>query len=200
MAPPGYVGVMTEASYPDETRHAFYEAAMRLAAQQGWQRTTMGEIAAAAGRDLAALRRVAADKAAILTGITEEADGVVLRAAADLTLDDPARERLFDVLMQRFDSLRPYRAGLRAVLREFGGDPVAAAALLGALGRSMAWMLEAAKVPATGPLAPLRVTALGALYAACFRTWLFDEGADSPRTMAALDQHLRRAERWLGLT
>jgi AcrR family transcriptional regulator len=191
---------MTEAPFQDETRQAVYGAAMRLAAEQGWQRTTMGEIAAASGRNLATLHEIAIDKAAILTGITEEADRAVLRAAADLTLDDPARERLFDVLMQRFDTLRPYRAGLRAVLRDFGGDPVAAAALLGALGRSMAWMLEAAKVPAVGPLAPLRIAALGALYAASFRTWLSDEGEDSPRTMASLDQNLRRAERWLGLT
>ncbi|MDB5366828.1 MAG: transcriptional regulator, TetR family protein [Rhodospirillales bacterium] len=191
---------MTDAPFQDETRHAVYAAAMRLAAEQGWLRTTMGEIAAAAGRDLASLHEIAIDKAAILTGITEEADRAVLRASTGLTLDDPPRERLFDVLMQRFDSLRPYRAGLRAVLRDFGGDPIAAAALIGALGRSMAWMLEAAKAPAIGPLAPLRIAALGALYARSFRTWLSDEGEDSPRTMAALDQNLRRAERWLGLT
>lgn len=189
----------TAGSATPEQALAVYTEAMRLAAAHGWIRLTLGDIATATGLNLAEIHAIVPGKAEILTGIADHADRQVLLAAADLTAADPAHDRLFDVIMQRFDALRPFRDGIRAVLRDLAMDPPAAAALLGSLGRSMGWLLEAARMPATGPLAPIRITLLGGLYASLIRTWLADDTDEFARTMALLDQRLKRIGPFLDL-
>ena len=61
---------------------------------------------------------------------------------------------------------------------------------------SMAWMLEAAGVPATGWRGTLRVQGLTAVWLYTLRAWLADESADLSGTMAALDRALGRAEQF----
>ena len=110
---------------------------------------------------------------------------------------DRPRDRLFDVLMRRFDALKPHRAGLAAVAKEMGGIGVGDA-ICGAqrMMRSLAWMLEAAGIGSGGMAGSLRVKGLAVVYAATFSTWLKDDSEDMAKTMAALDKNLDRAERW----
>ena len=75
-------------------------------------------------------------------------------------------------------------------------DPVMGLCGLASLARSMACMLEAADLSASGLRGIVRIKALSAIYLATLRVWLRDESPDLSRTMASLDRHLRRAE-WL---
>jgi hypothetical protein len=66
----------------------------------------------------------------------------------------------------------------------------------------MAWMLEAARLSASGVKGGLRVQGLGLVWLSTLRAWAGDEGADLSATMAALDRALDqadRAARWLSL-
>ncbi len=173
-------------------------AAMEVAVRIGWRRAALADIADAADVSLAELNARFADKGAILRGIVDLADRKVLAGAAKTP--DPetsARDRLFDVLMRRFDVLRPYREGLSVVAREGGGVGVADA-ICGAqrMLRSLAWMLEAAGIGTGGWTGACRVKGLAVVYAATFATWLRDESKDMGKTMAALDRNLGRAERF----
>ena len=78
---------------------------------------------------------------------------------------------------------------------------VALAALLGApaLLHSMAWMLEAAGVPAAGLQGRVRAHLLAGLYLLVLRAFFADDTTDLAKTMAALDRALRRLEGVLGL-
>jgi AcrR family transcriptional regulator len=171
------------------------EAALRLAAERGWADLALADIAAAAKLPLADLYASYPSKTAILAGLGRQVDREVL-AGLDAGSEESTRDRLFDLIMKRFDALAPYRDGLSAVARDLGRDPLAALCGLGQLARSMALMLEAAGVSSSGLAGTLRTKGLGAIYLATMRDWFRDDSADKARTMAALDARLRRAESW----
>jgi hypothetical protein len=60
---------------------------------------------------------------------------------------------------------------------------------------SMSWMLEAAGISSAGLKGLLRTKGLAMVYLNTVRVWVRDETPDMSKTMAALDQNLRRAER-----
>ena len=84
---------------------------------------------------------------AILMRFGRLADQFALHGAAT---EGPVRDRLFDIVMRRFDALQLHRAGIRAVLRDLPAHPGLALGLGLATQASMAWMLEAAGIAATG--------------------------------------------------
>ncbi|WP_051511796.1 TetR/AcrR family transcriptional regulator [Skermanella stibiiresistens] len=172
------------------------DAAMKLAGQKGWRATTMADIAAEAKLSLADIYRTFPGKSDILRGFTRQIDELVLSEGGQDDGTETLRDRVFDVMMRRFDALTPYRAAVDAVSRDLRGDPVAAAIHACALRRSLAWMLEAAGVPADGLVGAVRVKGLGVIYLAVMRVWLTDDSADLSRTMAALDARLRQAEQF----
>src|SRR3546814_11733428 len=65
-------------------------------------------------------------------------------------LETPARDRLFDMLMRRFDVLQPYREALAVILQDQLLDPLARCCGLGSLGRSMPPPLQGAGFPPHG--------------------------------------------------
>src|SRR5262249_34733140 len=136
-------------------------------------------------------------KVAILEALSRDIDRQVL-AAHEITGEESARDRLFDVMMKRFDALTPHRDGLAAIVRDAARDPLAMLCWAGALRRSMASMLEAAGIASSGIAGELRIRGLEAIYLATLRDWFRDDTADKSRTMAALDGRLRRAERCAG--
>lgn len=177
------------------------EAAMRLAAERGWRRVGPIDVAKAAGVPLAAVYRHFPDRADLLGAVSTVADEAVLAgddadAAGEDMAGETARDRLFDVMMRRFDALLPFRDGLTVAVRDLRREPFTALAFARRYGRSMAWMLRAAGIDADSPAGAVRAAALGALHARVFRVWLTDDTADLSRTMAALDAELRKAESW----
>jgi hypothetical protein len=123
------------------------------------------------------------------------ADEVALEEAAD---EGPVRDRLFDLLMRRFDALQAQRAGILAVMRALPFDPCNALLLACATRRSMRWMLQAAGAAATGLTGELRVKGLMAVWLWAMRAWEKDDTEDLTVTMAALDVALARAEQAAG--
>jgi len=180
-----------------EVADRLLDAALALAERQGWRRTGLAEIAAEAGVPLAEAYAACPSKLALLARFHRRIDRAAL--AGETAAAEPARDRLFDVLMRRFDALAPHRGALRAMLRDSIGDPAALLALP-ALIVSMGWMLEGAGLFASGWRGRVRAHLLAGLYISVFRVFLEDDSADLARTMAALDRRLRAAASWLGLT
>jgi len=181
---------------------AFFTEVMNLAAQAGWRRTGWSDIAEATGVPLAELHARFGSKQGLLDAFVDHIDGMVLAGGGKSAPDpeDTPKDRLFEVLMRRFDALGPYRDGLGAIVREMGGGgPLDLLCGAGRMLRSMAWMLEAAGLSAAGVRGGMRMNGLGAVYAATFMVWLRDESEDLSKTMAALDRNLDRAGRLAGL-
>ncbi len=171
------------------------EAALKLAAIQGWRRTSMADIAAEAELDLAKLYQAVPGKAAVLTQFLSRIDEAMLADGA-AEPEAEARDRLFEVVMRRFDALVSYKEGVAAILRDGVGDPLMLACSGLAYRRSLGWTLEAAGIGYSGPCGVLRRAGLAAVMASTVRVWLKDESEDMAATMAQLDKQLDRAE-WL---
>jgi AcrR family transcriptional regulator len=182
----------------DDRQSRLLDAALGLAAERGWHAVSLGDVARAADLSLGDLYREYSCKTAILSALIQRTDQAILAAPVDELAGEPARDRLFDILMRRFDALTPHKPALRAVLRDSPRDPLALLGLMPAILKSMAWMLEAAGLPAHGVRGGIHVNLLMAIHLATLRTWLADESADMAKTMAALDSRLRRAERLIG--
>jgi AcrR family transcriptional regulator len=172
------------------------DAALKLAAGQGWRRTSLADIAKEAGLSLAELYGRYRSKRAIGEAFIRYIDRATLDGAEKTAGDDTTsvRDRLFELIMRRLDALGPHKAALAAMLRDLAANPLAAACSAARLCRSMAWIAGVAGVPTAGPLGALRVKALAAVYTYVLRVWLRDDSEDHAKTMAALDKALQRAE------
>ena len=166
-------------------------AALRLASEQGWRRLGMAEIAEAAGLSLEETYAIARSKHGILAALRRQVDEAML--AGGVVGGDVPRDRLFEVLMRRFEALRPYRAGLRTILRDSVGSPALLGMLPGLL-RSMGWALAAAGLPASGCRGHIARRLVGAIYVSVMPVFFRDEGRDLGTTMAALDKRLQQVE------
>lgn len=166
-------------------------AAVRLAAERPWADVTLRDIADAAGVSLADMRGVMPSKAAVLTAFNKSIDDDVLRKAPRPSAGQPERDRLFEVMMARFDAMQPHKMAIRSILK----SPSADGRLLWSLVRSQHWMLTAAGLDTEGTLGRARIAGMASVYGAAFRTWLDDDDPGLARTMAVLDRRLRSGER-----
>jgi len=114
-------------------------------------------------------------------------------ALAEATGEGPTRDQLFDLLMSRFEAMKPHREGICALLRTLPGNPATALLLACATRRSMRWMLQAAGCSATGLRGEIRMRGLMAVWLWALRAFERDESEDLAATMAALDTALSRA-------
>lgn len=180
---------------------AILAAALRLTVEQGWSATSLRDIARAAGLSLAELYRRYPSKSALLAGFLRRIDAEMLAGEdeEDAAETELPRDRLFDVIMRRFDALAPHKEAVRVIHADLARDPAALAANRWANLRTLGWMMEAAGLASSGLRGAIRLRALGLVYARVLRVWLDDDAADLARTMAELDRRLRRAEGVLGL-
>lgn len=178
-----------------DTKVKIIEAALNLAAERGWAHVTLADIATRANKlSLAALHEHFEDKADILAGFSRMVDNRVLVGLGEADPAASPRDRLFDILMERFDILNEYRPGLVSVLDSFKSDPKQLVIGLPHVCKSMSWMLEAAGMDTLGLRGAARLAGLSGIYIKNLRVWAGDESADLAKTMAALDKDLGRAE------
>ncbi|HET8997082.1 MAG TPA: TetR family transcriptional regulator [Acetobacteraceae bacterium] len=177
---------------------ALIASVFRMAAERGWAQVSVAAAARAAALPLHEARARFPSKPTVLVRFGRMADQAALM---DTPAEGPVRDRLFDLLMRRFDALQAHRGGILALLRALPADPPTALLLALTTRRSMRWMLEAVDVSTRGLRGELRVRGLMAVWLWTLRSWEQDETEDLSTTMAALDATLRRAETaagWLG--
>ncbi|MBL8838064.1 MAG: TetR family transcriptional regulator [Alphaproteobacteria bacterium] len=173
------------------------DALMALTAAKGWRHVALADVAVEANLTLSALYALFRSKAAILGGFLRRVDEAAFaeREPGERRRGDGSvRDRLFDLLMRRFDALKPHRAALREIARAAPGDCALALCLGPRLFNAMRWTADAAGVETSGLIGPARVKVVTAAYLWAFRVFLTDESEDLAATMAALDKALARCE------
>lgn len=163
--------------------------------EESWRQTTVAGIIEAAGVGLADYYREFDGKASLARALSRQVTAEALANLDTFDPEDPPRDRLFEVLMARFDALNPIKETVRAIVRASPSDPMLAAEMACATGHAMAQALDAAKLPSGGLLDPARVQALGLAYLSTVRVWLADDTPDMAKTMAHLDRQLGRLDR-----
>ncbi len=118
----------------------------------------------------------------------------VLEGSGEDLAGEPARERVFDVMMRRIDALAPYKPALRRMMRDLRFDPLSLAALNQVALNSQRFMLAAAGISTEGRLGALKLQGAVLVFGRTLRTWLHDDDPSLAKTMARLDRELRRGE------
>lgn len=178
-----------------KTRTKIIDTLMTLAAERRFEDVTLDALAEGAGLSLADLRGAYDSRLDVLLDFARQLDERVLAGADPAMAAEAPRERLFDVLFSRLEALAPHKAAIRNIARAARRDPALALALNGMTVASMAWMLTAAGIDATGGRGLAKAQGLTLAYARVMRVWLDDDDPGLARTMAALDKRLREAER-----
>jgi AcrR family transcriptional regulator len=174
-------------------RERIIAAALRLAESRGWRDLSLGEIAAEAGIPLAEFRKEFQSKGQILKAFSRAVDHAVIEKFP-APGPDVARDRLFDVLLTRFEVMQPHKAAIRRIREDVGSSLGEALAQMRPALKSQYWMLAAAGISGEGGAGFMRVQGLLSIYARVFSIWLEDDDPGMARTMAALDRRLRRGE------
>lgn len=172
------------------------ERAFATVEEKGWSRLTLADLAAALELTLVDLRALIDSKYDLINALNRHVDAAVLEECASIDVNDSPRDRLFEVIMARFDALTPYRNALGMMAFSARSDLRLAAMTHKHLQRSMGWMLEAAGLGEGGLRGKFRQNGLTVVYIRASLAWLKDGSEDLSATMKALDQALEDAERW----
>jgi AcrR family transcriptional regulator len=168
------------------------EAALALAERGPWTRVTLGDIAAEADLSLAALMQEFPSRTAILDAFQRGIDRTVLETGE--VGEGSVRDRLFELLMRRFEVLKPHRKALASIAAAAPQDPLGALCGWNRLVHSMGMTLTLAGLSAEGLPGLIRAEALAMIYGSVLPAFWRDDSADLSRTMAALDGRLQRIE------
>lgn len=176
---------------------AAIDAALALAERRPWREVRLADVAAEAGLGLAELAEVAGDKTEILKLFAHRTDAALLRSLESDPVEGEPHDRLFDILMRRFELIAPHR---RAIARIIVSPPEAPSdwlKLVASALETQTWVLAAAGIEDDGARGALKRNGLALVYGRVLRVWAEEEDAGLPRTMAALDRALRDGARWL---
>ncbi|MDE2029778.1 MAG: TetR family transcriptional regulator [Alphaproteobacteria bacterium] len=179
---------MTKAAKNEDAR--LCAAALRLAAAQGWERITLDKVAKAAKLPVAKIKARFKTANGLVPVIAAEID----REAFAVKTSGGAHDRLFDLLMARFDILQKHRKAVASIESTARRDRALACILSRAAMDGAYRLIEAGKLDGALPR-PVVAVGLIAVSGWAFAAWRTDKSRDMAKTMAALDRALRWADR-----
>jgi ubiquinone biosynthesis protein COQ9 len=180
---------------PSNTNSKICIAALQCAEKMGWENTKFDNIAKAAKIPLAEIKLSFANTTAIVPAIADWVSAETFSQCGKPDMSASVRERLFEVLMARFDVLQTYRKAFLSIASASRRDPKIALILVPAQIEAMKEVLKFSVVPTSKFCAPVTPVALWGIFALIFHVWQSDETIDMSKTMAATDRYLRTVDR-----
>ncbi|GIK49965.1 MAG: hypothetical protein KJZ75_02000 [Hyphomonadaceae bacterium] len=181
-------------------RRDLARAALSLASSGSWREATLVKLADAASRPAADFYGASLGEA--IDCVEEAFDRAIAENLDQLAPDQSVRDRLFELIMRRFEAMEPYRAAVLAMEQGQDRDPTLLAAAHQRHVRCARWVLALAGLEADGMTGNARAQGLGVIIGQARAAWRGDTAGDFAKTMASLDKNLRRAEemfgRWAG--
>ncbi|MFQ5347023.1 MAG: TetR family transcriptional regulator [Rhodothalassiaceae bacterium] len=186
----------------NDIRDRIIDTALRLIAERKWAETKVADVIREAGVSEADFYAEFDGLLSVVIAASRRVNAAMMDAKAEFDPDDSPRDKLFALIMARFDAAEPWRKAIGELNRAAPRDPVLAAAAGQMLTQTAALALEAAGIDTRGPLGFARTNAfmVGVLWPAA-RAWIRDDTPDRSKTMAELDRCLARAEmlaNWFG--
>ncbi len=172
------------------------EALMSLLAEQPWHKATLDVVATRAGLSLADLAATVQNRFDLLDHFGATTNIRAIKIAEDEGGSEAVRDKLFALLMARFDVLAPYKPAIAALAKSARRDPGLALYFAHRVRQAMSLFLEAAGVNSSSAQGSVKAAGLSVLYGRVLRVWFKDDSEDQAKTMAALDKALADAETW----
>ena len=171
---------------------ALLKIALDDIAVYGWLGLSMRRIAEVSGHSLADVHEVFPTKMSIIEDFSKEVDQKTLETLQPFDPDESKKDRLFAVMMARFDVLQAYKPVVERLWQDSWKDPLFLVSTASKGFNSMMWVLQAANIDVSGWLGVYRVKTFAGCYLMTVHTWLQDASPDMAATMAAVDQNLER--------
>jgi len=165
-------------------------AALHLAADRRWSDITLSDVATASGLSLSDLYPMTGVEA-LIPEIERHFDRAM--SAEGVGSGDLDREKLFDVIMLRFEAMEAHRAGSVSMLSYIDANPVRRASALYRRRNTARWALVSAVLEASDNplLSQAAEVSLAWTIWQAEQAWMEDTDKDFARTMAKLDKGLR---------
>lgn len=181
-------------------RRDLARAALTLAAAGPWREVTLVKLAHQSARPVSDFYGASIGEA---VDCAEEAfDRAIADNTDTLDRGQSVRDRLFELIMRRFEAMEPHRTAVLAMEQGVDRDPTLLAAAHQRNVRCARWVLALAGLEADGMTGQARAQGLGVIIGQARAAWRGDDAGDFAKTMASLDRNLRRAEemfgRWAG--
>jgi hypothetical protein len=181
-------------------RRDLARAALATASASTWRTLTLLDLARAAGRPVSDFYGASMGEA--VDCVEEAFDRAISDNLEALDASQTVRDRLFDLVMKRFEAMEPHRAAILAMEAGVDRDPILLTAQHQRHVRCARWVLALAGLEADGMTGNARAQGLGVIIGQARSAWRGDDAGDFTKTMASLDKNLRRAEemfgRWAG--
>ena len=165
-------------------------AALRLAASKGWEETSLEDIARSAKIPLTKLKtrfKTSSDLVPVIAKVLDR------EAFQGKKFSGAPRDKLFDILMARFDVLQKHKAAILSMAAAAKGNRKLFCVLAQTMIEGCYRIVDTAKLDR--PRRPILVLGLMALYSSVFWVWCQDKSRDMAKTMAALDRALRLSDK-----
>jgi ubiquinone biosynthesis protein COQ9 len=189
---------MTRASAQDieDMKAKVIQASLDLASAHPWNDVHMAHIATRSECDLSDVQAIFPEKMDILHAYERQIDAQVIDAMNDAFDDtDSPRDKIFDVLMERFDVLNDNRASVLSMLNAVTLDPKQMMVTAPWVPQSMIKMMILADMDTNGIKGTMRVAGVSIAYLKTLRDWVNDNSVDMAQTMAGLDNALGYVEK-----
>jgi len=181
-------------------RRDLARAALSLAAEGKWREVTLQKLANAANRPVSDFYGATVGEA--VDCVEEAFDRAIADNIDQLSASQSVRDRLFELIMRRFEAMEPHRAAVLAMEQGLDRDPTLLAMAHQRHVRCARWVLAIAGLEADGMTGQARAQGLGVIVGQARSAWRGDGAGDFNKTLASLDKNLRRAEemfgRWAG--
>ncbi len=188
------------AALDSAVRRDLARAALSLAASSPWREVTLVKLADAANRPMSDFYGASLGEA--VDCVEEAFDRAIADNTDALDPGQSVRDRLFELIMRRFEAMEPHRAAVLAMEQGQDRDPTLLASAHQRHVRCARWVLALAGLEADGMTGQARAQGLGVIIGQARAAWRGDDAGDFAKTMASLDKNLRRAEemfgRWAG--
>ena len=109
-------------------------------------------------------------------------------------INNPVKDNLFEIIMMRFEKLKPYKNGILNILNSTKKNPLILKKISTQLFYSLDFFLEVSNAKDNFLFDKFKLSALFLIYSYVFRTWLNDDSDEMSKTMAELDSLLSKSE------
>ncbi len=164
------------------------EALLVVTARKGWESVTLEDVAKKSYISLKQYR----DKTDLLPLLVSYMDDRMVEGFSPSS-ESLLHDRLFEILMARFDAVQKHRKAMQSIFKGVPKDPKAVCAVLPCLRASAGIVID--RTDMTGCKATNTLILFGVM-AATLYVWMRDESDDLAPTMAALDKRLKQVERF----
>lgn len=172
-----------------QDNHPLLDKALRLIAAKGWSAFSLADLATE-GVSPHEVAHTFETKEDVLKAFSAWVSTALSQTPFNFEGEEALQERLFEVMMARFDLLIPYKSASRQIVGYFEGHPLEGTSFLCLLENEMAALLCLVDRDKTYP--PLFTKAMLGVYLLSLRTWHQDDSFDGEVTMAYLHQALGR--------